>query len=44
MAGECPKKHSGIFLLIVASVMMLVSSLFPDVRLPDQKDVPGKKT
>jgi len=44
MAGECPQKHSGIFLLILASVLMLVSSLFPDVKLPDQKSVPGKKT
>ncbi len=44
LAGECPEKHSGIFLLIVASVGMLVSSLFPDVRLPDQTSVPGNKT
>jgi hypothetical protein len=44
LAGECPEKHSGIFLLIVASVGMLVSSLFPDVRLPDQTSVPDNKT
>lgn len=44
MAGECPQKHSGIFLLILASVLMLLSSLFPDVTLPDQKSVSEKKT
>ena len=37
-AGECPEKHTGIFLLLLASVLMLVSSLFPDLKLPEQKN------
>ena len=36
-AGECPEKHMGIFLLLLASVLMLLSSLFPDLKLPEQK-------
>jgi len=36
-AGECPEKHTGIFLLLFASFLMLVSSLFPDLELPEQK-------
>src|SRR5688572_802951 len=36
-AGECPEKHPGIFFLLLASVLMLVSSLFPDLKLPEQK-------
>ena len=37
-AGDCPEKHTGIFLLLLASVLMLVSSLFPDLKLPEQKN------
>ena len=37
-AGECPEKHTAIFLLLLASVLMLVSSLFPDLKLPEQKN------
>ena len=44
MAGECPKKHIGIYLLMLASFLMLISSLFPDVRLPGEKPVPGEKS
>ena len=40
MAGECPEKHSGIFLLILASVLMLISSLFPQLKLPGEKNRP----
>ena len=36
-AGDCPEKHTGIFLLLLASVLMLVSSMFPDLKLPEQK-------
>lgn len=39
-AGECPVKHAGLYLLIPISVIILVSSLFPDV--PAAK-VQGKK-
>jgi hypothetical protein len=34
-AGECPEKHIGIYLLLFASLLMLVSSLFPDMKLPN---------
>jgi hypothetical protein len=37
-AGDCPEKHTGIFLLLLASVLMLVSSMFPDLKLPEQKN------
>ncbi len=37
-AGDCPEKHAGIFLLLLASVLMLVSSLVPDLKLPEQKN------
>lgn len=29
--GECPVKHVGLYLLIPASVIMLVSALLPDI-------------
>lgn len=37
-AGECPEKHSGIYLMLLASLAMLVSSLFPDMKLPQTKN------
>ena len=36
-AGECPEKHAGIYLLLIASLVMLISSLFPDLKLPRAK-------
>lgn len=35
--GECPEKHAGLFLVLVASLLMLASSLFPDIELPGEK-------
>ena len=35
--GECPEKQTGIYLLLAASLLMLASALFPDIRLPEQK-------
>lgn len=32
--GECPVKASGIYMILLASVLMLVSALFPDIKLP----------
>ncbi len=32
--GECPVKKSGIWLLLLASLLMLVSALFPDMKPP----------
>ena len=35
--GECPEKKSGIYFMLLASILMLISSLFPDMKLPDEK-------
>ena len=39
--GECPEKHTGLYLMLVASLLMLVSSLFPDIELPVEKGKPS---
>jgi hypothetical protein len=36
--GECPEKHAGIYLVMASSVLMLISSLFPELKLPAQKN------
>ncbi|HPH92058.1 MAG TPA: hypothetical protein PLZ68_14655 [Ferruginibacter sp.] len=33
----CPEKKAGIYLMLVASVVMLVASAFPDLKLKDKK-------
>ena len=35
--GECPIKKMGIYILIPASVVMLASAMFPDVKLKEEK-------
>ena len=35
--GECPVKKAGLFLSLTASILMLLSALFPDMRLPVEK-------
>ncbi|MBK5269952.1 MAG: hypothetical protein JJE22_02950, partial [Bacteroidia bacterium] len=35
--GDCPLKKAGIYILIPASVLMLVASMFPDMKLPEEK-------
>lgn len=35
--GDCPEKYTGIYLVLLASVLMMVSALFPDIKLPGQK-------
>ena len=32
--GECPEKKMGIYMMLLASVLMLVSALFPDMKPP----------
>ena len=34
--GDCPEKKAGIYLVVLASVLMLAAALFPDIKLPDQ--------
>jgi len=33
-AGECPEKHTGIYLVMATSVILLIAALFPDMKLP----------
>lgn len=35
--GECPVKKAGLFLSLTASILILLSALFPDMRLPAEK-------
>lgn len=35
--GECPEKKQGLYLVLFASILMLIASLFPDIKLK-QKD------
>ena len=35
--GECPDKKAGIFLLLIASGVMLVMSLLPKLKVPGEK-------
>lgn len=37
-AGECPEKHTGIYLVVICSVILLVAALFPDMKLPEQEN------
>ena len=34
MGGECPARQTGIWLMLIASILMLISSLFPDMKIP----------
>jgi hypothetical protein len=34
--GECPEKHTGIYLVLIASGIVLIAVLFPDMKLPQQ--------
>jgi hypothetical protein len=36
--GECPEKQAGLYLVVLASLMMLVAALFPDMKLPEKKN------
>jgi hypothetical protein len=35
--GECPQKQIGLYLVLAASLLMLISALFPDMKLNDKK-------
>ena len=37
--GECPEKRIGLWLVLFASVLMLIAALFPDVQLKEEKKV-----
>ena len=35
--GECPEKKIGIYMIVLSSILMLVSAMFPDMKLPAEK-------
>jgi hypothetical protein len=37
--GECPQKQIGLWLVMLASALMLIAALFPDVQLKEEKKV-----
>jgi len=37
MGGDCPVKLIGLYGVLLASVVMLVLALFPDMKLPEEK-------
>ncbi|MEO6637943.1 MAG: hypothetical protein ABIN25_06680 [Ginsengibacter sp.] len=39
----CPEKKAGIYLLIVSSVVMMIVSIFPDMKIGETKDVEAPK-
>ncbi len=34
--GECPVKKIGLYLVLVSSLIMLISSLFPDLKMKEK--------
>lgn len=34
--GECPEKEIAVYIVVLASVLMLVSALFPDIKLKNK--------
>ena len=37
MGGECPERKSGIYLLLFSSMLMLLSSFFPQMKIQSPK-------
>lgn len=31
--GECPVKHTGLYLTLIASILMLITAMLPDLRV-----------
>ncbi len=38
--GECPEKQTGLYLTLLASAIMFITALFPDMKLPVKKQEP----
>ena len=34
--GECPEKQIGLWLVLLASVLILIAALFPDIKLKEE--------
>lgn len=41
--GECPEKHAGIYLILIASSVLLIAALFPDIKLPQEPETRAPK-
>jgi hypothetical protein len=37
MSGECPQKKAGLYLLLVASLIILIMTFLPRIAIPDEK-------
>ena len=37
MGGDCPVKKAGIYLMLLASILMMVAALFPDMKLKEER-------
>lgn len=35
--GECPEKQIGLYLVMLSSLLLLLSSLFPDMKIPQSQ-------
>jgi hypothetical protein len=35
--GECPERQSGLYMLLLATILMLVAALFPDMEITETK-------
>ena len=38
-AGDCPDKKIGLYLMIIGSLFMLISALFPDMQIHNKKRI-----
>ena len=37
-AGECPVKRAGLYIVLTCSIVIMIASLFPDIKLQDEKE------
>ncbi len=37
MGGECPIRKTGLYVVMLASLILLIAALFPDIKLPQEK-------
>lgn len=41
--GYCPEKQYGLYWVIISSIVLLVISFFPDVKLSEEKEIEATK-
>ena len=37
-AGDCPEKKAGMYMVLLASAIMFLSALFPDIEIKEEKE------